>query len=176
MSLGYKLRRAGRQLENLTPHETRDLERLLRAVYRAETDLLARAAILMDRCIGGCRGLCCRNVAIDEIIGFADLVYILGKRPDLRDRLASRLTVERPFFTVDCPFLENGQGPCILPEAVRPEVCITTFCADTGPVRREIAQVKRAFMRLNWFLGRITIRQALRRAVRRFSLHPDSDP
>ncbi len=176
MSLGYKLRQANRRLEDLTPRETRDLERLLQAVYRAETDLLARAAVLMDRCIGGCRGLCCRNVAIDEIIGFADLVYIVGRHPDLRNRLAACLAAERPFFTVDCPFLENGHGPCILPEAVRPEVCITTFCADTGPVRREISQVRRAFMRLGWFLGRVTIHQALRRTVGRFSPHPDSDP
>ena len=36
MSLGYKLRQANRRLEDLTPRETRDLERLLQAVYRAE--------------------------------------------------------------------------------------------------------------------------------------------
>ena len=107
-------------------------------------------------------------MAIDEIIGLTDMVYVLALAPDLRERLAACLAAEKPFFTGDCPFLENGQGPCLLPEAVRPEVCITTFCADTGPVRREITQVQRAFMRLGGFVGWIGIRQALRRGLTRF--------
>ena len=168
MSLGYKLRRAAAILERLTPDEAAAIDRRCRTIFDAEVDLLARADALMDRCIECCKGLCCRNVAVDEIIGLPDFIYVLQRAPNLHQPLAGCLTDEKPFFTGDCPFLENGQGPCLLPDAVRPEVCITTFCADTGPVQREVARVRRAFIglgRLVWWLG---IKQAVRGGRARF--------
>jgi hypothetical protein len=162
MSLNYKLRRAAALLERMTLDEAAAIDRRCRTIFDAEVELLARAEVLMDRCIEGCQGLCCRNVAVDEIIGLPDLVYVLQRAPSLRQRLAGCLGEEKPFFTSDCPFLENGRGPCLLPDAVRPEVCITTFCADTGPVHREIVRVRRAFIglgRMVWWLG---IKQAVR--------------
>ncbi len=163
MSLGYKLRRAAQILNGLSPRETRRLDWRCQAIHNAELDLLARATTLMDRCITGCQGLCCRNTAIDEIIGLTDLVYVLNRAPHLHGRLAACLVAEAPFFTRDCPFLDNGHGPCFLPRAVRPEVCITTFCADTSPIRSETVRLRRAFRQLGWTLWGLGAKQAMRR-------------
>ena len=152
VGLRYKLRRAAAIIDDLTPAEKLILDGHCRAIHRAETGLMDRAEALMARCIAACQGLCCRNAAFDDIIGLADFVYILGRAPHLQARMADCLAAEKPFFTGDCLFLADGRGPCIFSDTLRPEVCITTFCADTTPVRPQIARVKRAFMALNWFL------------------------
>jgi hypothetical protein len=56
------------------------------------------------------------------------------------------------------PFLARGRGPCIFADDLRPEVCITTFCADTTNLRCEIRDVKRGFAAL----GRFLVRQRLK--------------
>lgn len=152
MSLHYKLRRAGRIIEGLDRDEKERLDRICRDIETAERCLLDDAARLMDGCIEGCRGLCCRNAAFDDIIGLPDLVYVLQGSGDLYAELEARLAGMAPFFTGDCPLLADGRGPCLLPATRRPEVCITTFCADTAPIGKDIARVRRAFMRLGWFL------------------------
>jgi hypothetical protein len=51
-----------------------------------------------------------------------------------------------------CVFLLTGKGPCMFPPAVRPEVCITTFCTEVELVKQEIWKVKFLFMKLNLYL------------------------
>jgi hypothetical protein len=50
----------------------------------------------------------------------------------LRESMAICLEYENRLLASDCIFLSNGKGPCIFPPAVRPEVCITTFCNYSG--------------------------------------------
>lgn len=152
MGLHYKLRRARKILDALLPSERERLEGICREIETAERRLLDKAQRLMAGCIEGCQGLCCRNAAFDDIIGLADLIFVLQGAGDLFDELNRRLADMPPFFTGDCPLLADGRGPCILPESRRPEVCITTFCADTAPIRTDIATVRRGFMRLEWYL------------------------
>lgn len=91
-------------------------------------------------------------MALDEILGRDDFIYVLVRAPYLKSRMAACLADERPFFTADCCFLEGGTGPCMFPPGVRPEVCLTTFCGHTASIREEIRRLKRAFGKLAWFV------------------------
>jgi hypothetical protein len=152
VGLNYKLARAERIRTALTSDERRRLDRICADIREAEARLSADSAHLMAGCLKNCKGLCCRNAAFDDIIGLADFVYILNGAPRLKDRMKACLADEKPFFTADCPFLAEGRGPCIFADDIRPEVCITTFCADTSGLRGDISRVRRGFAALNRFL------------------------
>jgi hypothetical protein len=152
MSLGYYFRKAVTTIDRLAPSDLADLYGRCREIQVAEDRLLAAGRSALSGCYRGCEGLCCRNVAIDEIIGFTDFIYILTLAGYFRDSMTICLEKENRIFASDCIFLLNGKGPCIFPPAVRPEVCITTFCANTVSVNAEIRQVKYLFLKLNLYI------------------------
>ena len=166
MSLAYKFRKAERLLKLMEPADRGGLLDICRQIRSAQADLSASAGQQMERCIGRCQGICCRNIELDPIISHWDLVFILTLAPDIRSRIQDCLRREDPLYRTDCIFLENGKGPCMFPENVRPEVCVTTFCQDDGPIRREIQRVKRRFFRLSWYASWRTIRAHLRALAR----------
>jgi hypothetical protein len=120
----------------------------------------------MHRCIGVCAGLCCRNVNVDQIVSVDDLVFILAAAPEYREALASHLADESPLFASDCPLLADGVGPCILPDDVRPQICLASFCDDDGPIKREIQALEEAFDRLHRLIAYRRVRAAWRGAQR----------
>jgi len=158
---------AERILTRLGPDDRVRLRRICGGIQTAEAELLARAGPAMERCIHVCRGLCCRNIQLEAIIGVWDLVYILTVAGEYRNRMAACLEYEIPFYAADCVFLAGGKGPCILPATARAEVCLTTFCSATGGINKDIKRVKRRFYRLGWFLVMRTPRQ-LTDLIRRF--------
>ena len=121
----------------------------------------------MDRCIGGCRGLCCRNVAIDEIIGFADLVYIVGRHPDLRNRLAACLAADGRFLPLIVRFSKTAMAPASFPKRCDPRCASPLLRRHRAGAAGNLPSQK-GFHAVEWFLGRVTIHQALRRTVGRF--------
>lgn len=165
MGLNYKLIRAAGILGALTSAEHRRLNRICTDIRGAEARLTSRSAPLMEGCLERCQGLCCRNAAFDDIIGLGDLVYILHGAPRLEQTMRACLVDEAPFFTADCPFLSRGRGPCIFADDLRPQVCITTFCADTTGLRGEIRAVRHGFAALDRFLMRHRLRAALARLL-----------
>ena len=152
MSLGYYFRKTVKTIDRLTPSDLADLRRRCREIQAAEEKLLAAGRSAFTRCYSGCGGLCCHNIAMDEIIGFSDFIYILALAGHLRESMAICLEHENRLFASDCVFLLNGKGPCVFPPAVRPEVCITAFCASVVPANTEIRKVKYLFMRLNIYI------------------------
>ncbi len=152
MSLRYQFQRAQQIIQQLDEAEKKSLQNICGRIKRAETSLQQKSSSLMTRCIHKCKGICCRNVQSDLIISYLDFVYILALNPVLTESILECLEKEIPFFTSDCIFLKDGAGPCIFPDELRPEVCIVTFCGDTSPVKKEIAEVKRSFFRLTWFI------------------------
>jgi len=159
MSLAYKYRGARKILYQMEPPERAALKAICSEIHAAERCLLQAAAEPLRRCIEGCGGLCCKNARIDNIIGTPDFIYLLTVAPQLADRIEARLPEENPLYSADCIFLENDDGPCMFPEAARPQVCISTFCGDQRPIRREIRRLKRKFFKLDGF---IRLRRALR--------------
>jgi len=152
MSLGYYFRKAVTTIDGLAPSDLADLYGRCREIKKAEEKLLSAGRSAFRRCYTGCEGLCCRNVAIDEIIGFTDFIYILVLAGHLREDMEICLEKENKLFASDCIFLLNGKGPCLFPPAVRPEVCITTFCTNAVPVNREVRHVKFLFLKLNLYI------------------------
>ncbi|MFO8084046.1 MAG: hypothetical protein R6U27_06995 [Desulfobacterales bacterium] len=160
MSLTYQFKQAQKIINELNAEDASSLQKICREIQVAEMDLQEKSKSLMTRCIHKCGGICCKNVQLDLIISHWDFVFILALKPFLKERILKCLEMEKPFFSSDCIFLKDGAGPCIFPDDARPEVCIVTFCDDTSPLKKEIANVKRKFFKLTWFI--------LIRKVRRF--------
>lgn len=151
MSLRYKLRKARSLLATLSADDRDKLANICKDIRQSQKTLLENAGAAMQQCLHNCEGLCCRNARVDDIIGLWDLVYILTLTPEREEDMAARVVHEKPFYSADCMFLKEDTGPCIFTSAIRPEVCITTFCSGDGSIQKEIRSVKRQFFRLNWF-------------------------
>jgi len=152
MSLAYKFRRAERILKKMDPGDKDRLLHICRQIQDAQAALLAAAGQQMQRCLSHCEGICCRNIEIDPIISHWDLVFVISLAPQIRSQIRDSLIMEDPLYRTDCVFLENGRGPCMFPENMRPEVCVVSFCQNDRPLRREIREVKRRFFQLTWFV------------------------
>jgi len=154
MGLKHDLQTARKKLAALDNTERETLADICAQIHCAQQTLTEKAAPLLDQCMTRCQGLCCRNIRVAEIITKWDLIYILAMRPELESSMASCLEKE-DLFAADCLFLENGIGPCLFPEHVRPERCIISFCRVEPLVEKEIAQVMKGFSRLiRFFLFR----------------------
>jgi hypothetical protein len=151
MSLNYEFRRAVTAIARLDPEDRNVLSLICKDIQQAENDLNEKASKLLNQCISSCTGICCRNIRLDEIIGFYDFTYLLMIENNMQDDMAACLKHES-IFSADCIFLKNGTGPCIFPSNARPRICITTFCADDTPIKREIQRVNRQFNRLSRFI------------------------
>jgi hypothetical protein len=152
MSLGYSFRKAVKTIDGLNCYDLDKLKKLCREIQTAEEELQSAGSAAFTRCYSGCAGLCCRNLAIDEIIGFSDFIYILITAGHYRKVIEDSLKNENRIFAADCIFLLNGKGPCIFPQNVRPEVCITTFCMNVSAVCKEIRKIKLLFIKLNSYV------------------------
>ena len=166
MSLKTKFRKAERLCEQMRSEDPNGLRRICSQIRIAQAALLASARQQMERCLSRCGGICCRNIELDPIISHWDLMLILSLAPQIRSRMCECLRREDPLFRTDCVFLTDGIGPCIFPDNLRPEVCVTTFCQNDRPIRSEIRRVKRKFFLLSCFVRWCQIR-AKSRAVKR---------
>jgi len=152
MRLAYQFESARHILAGMAAGDLEMLTTACRRVQQAQAALLTAAAAEMRRCTTACRGLCCRNVQLDAVIGLWDFLYILVLSHELAPRIEECLQQETPFFSADCIFLSDGVGPCIFAPDIRPEVCITAFCTDDRPVKHEIDRVKRTYLKMIWFV------------------------
>ena len=126
--------------------------------------LSAKAAPILQGCMANCQGLCCRNIHPADILTEWDLVYILAMAPQIEDAMVACLARES-FFPADCIFLENGTGPCLFPDNLRPERCIISFCRVEATIEKEIGQVMAGFSRLIRFFMLRPLRRCYRRLM-----------
>jgi len=164
--VSYQFQRAVKTIAALTPAQHRQLESLCLEIRSAESQLRHGASPLLTRCHTICRGLCCRNIQLNALVHHGDFVFLLTLARGLQKRIAECLQQEDPLFPKDCIFLADGSGPCIFPEDIRPQICVTAFCTDTTPVRAEIARVKRKFFKLDCYLAGWRLANGLRRILR----------
>jgi hypothetical protein len=150
MGLVHEFRKARRIRQSLHPEDGLALSRICKQIHDTEKALNLAARPYLNRCLHVCQGLCCRNVFLNEIIGFEDFVYILSLMPDLDVEIENRLKNLNRLYTADCIFLKDSRGPCIFPADIRPEVCITSFCIETPNASRQIGAVKWGFQKLAW--------------------------
>lgn len=171
MSLSPRFHEALRILDALTEKERLSLAGLSRNISRSEAGLTAAAVPLLHRCTTVCKGLCCRNIVPDTLIDTTDFIFALSLDGALEKVIPVHLEKENPFYGTDCVFLEAGTGPCIFPGHLRPLICITAFCGNDHGIRKEIARVKWAFFRLEWFVRGLKIRRLAARMMKVFSIH-----
>jgi len=152
MGLNYNFKKAGKIISQLSPDDLITLEKICREIQAAENALIRKAEENLVNCLEKCEGLCCRNILPYEIISIYDFIYILTVQNSMHTEISRCLENEDTFFPADCIFLADGKGPCIFPPNARAAICITTFCNNEAPIKREIQCVKRKFVKLNWFI------------------------
>jgi len=168
MSLVPLFRDAVGILDALNETERTALSARCLKIRRAEAGLSAAAAPLLQRCLSACEGLCCRNIVPDTLIDSMDFVFILGLDRTLTQPISLCLEKEDPLYGTACIFLNGGVGPCLFPGDLRPQVCITSFCTGDHIVRTEIATVKWAFFRMEWFVRLLQFKSRLRGPLQSF--------
>jgi len=151
MGLRYKFKKAQEIIERSDNKDLIAIKRICEEIQRAQNKLLEEAKDLLKYCENRCRGLCCRNIYPDDIITLADFVYILTKASSLRDEISECLKKET-LFSSSCIFLQSGEGPCIFPSDLRPEMCIISFCGGDTTIRKEINMVRSKFSKLIRFI------------------------
>jgi len=169
MELAHALMDAKQWLASCSPADIDRLRSICLDIHEAEKRLMHASESYLKRCIQRCEGLCCRNVFLGEVMGFEDFCFILVLRPECFEPLFSKASRLKTMFTADCPFLMNGVGPCSLPEAVRPEVCITSFCMQTPDADAAIRAVQARFRNLSRIIRWMRFTRLFRRRIASFS-------
>jgi hypothetical protein len=146
MGLKHSFVTARKRIEGLDADERKTLSALCRDIQDAQETLTKKATRLLANCVA-CQGLCCRNILTADIITEWDLVYLLVMAPAIESAMADCLAGEG-FFPADCLFLQNGIGPCLFPDNLRPERCIISFCRVEPSIEKEIGRVMGGFSRL----------------------------
>jgi len=167
MALGYLFKQAHETLYHLAPEDRSTLDVHCDRIQAAEADFRLSAADAFEKCYTACQGICCRNIDLNAVLDYPDFVYILNRMPEMAGTVAACIENEPAFYAADCIFLENGNGPCIFPDTVMPEVCITTFCSYDTPAKKEMRRLKWRFFRLDWFLSTLKLRIFLRNIGKR---------
>ncbi|MEW5908506.1 MAG: hypothetical protein AB1659_01745 [Thermodesulfobacteriota bacterium] len=152
MGIVHSFNTAQKIRSSLTRKDDSDLRELCSGIQNAETELISKAAPLLNQCAASCQGLCCRNIVLDTIIGLSDFIYILSLDPSFDQSISACLEDQSFLYSSNCIFLSGGRGPCIFPPTIRPQLCITTFCSDNPFIRRELTAVKKRFFALEWFI------------------------
>ena len=151
MEIDHKINKAASVVKRFAGPKRERLRHLGTQIQAAQDRLNAAAGSYFDYCVSHCRGLCCRNIQINDIITWIDLVYILLMDDIDAQRMRSCSSAET-LFTADCLFLADGVGPCIFAPNCKPERCIITFCGDTQPIQKHIRSVRTQFSRLSRYI------------------------
>lgn len=161
MGLNHSFKAARKKIDALDADERKILMTICRDIQHAQQALTQKAAPVLAHCMANCQGLCCRNIHPADIITEWDLVYILVMAPTVEAAMAVCLTREG-FFPSDCIFLENGTGPCLFPDNLRPERCIISYCRVEPSIEKEVGRVMDGFSRLIRFFMFRPLRRLLR--------------
>ncbi len=152
MVLLSRYNQAAALLAGLDACRRRKLEAACRRIQKVQQEILRQGAVYLEHCGRVCKGLCCRNLNVAEIVSFYDFVLVLVSCPSLADLIAQRARAARKSHSADCVFLKDGRGPCLFPPDLKPERCVTSFCFHTGKIRRELSWLRRSFTRLVWLI------------------------
>ncbi|MDY6790107.1 MAG: hypothetical protein SWH54_02445 [Thermodesulfobacteriota bacterium] len=147
MGLKYKFNKAQRIIEDLDHKDLIAVKGICEEIQMAQNNLFKEGKEILAYCQHRCRGLCCRNIQPDEIITLTDFVYILVMESSVRGEISECLKKET-LFSSNCIFLKGGEGPCIFPSDLRPEMCITSFCGGDNSIKKEINGVETKFNKL----------------------------
>ncbi len=148
MILMSRFSRAAAIVDGLEASQRRRLESACRRIQKAQQAVLLNGAVYLEYCGRVCRGLCCRNLRVDEIVSLYDFILVLASAPQMADLIAGCARAARGLHNADCVFLKDGRGPCLFPEDLKPERCIASFCFNTRLIRRELSCLRTSFTRL----------------------------
>ncbi len=169
MGTRYGFKRAVRITQNLSPTDKTLVKEMCRAIQKSQKALLYAAQDIMFKSIQKCRGLCCKNLDIDSIFSLWDFIYILTLEPGMKDEIQERLDTHTSLYLSPCPFLRDNEGPCIFPDTVKAQICVTTFCSDDQTIRPFIKTVNLNFYKLCWLVQYLRLKRTIQKMVQIFS-------
>lgn len=138
-------------IDSLRTSERYLLLQICRQIQASQKDLNSAAYGFFKNCLQCCRGICCRNIYINDIVTLLDLVFILSINPAYTLFLRN-LAQKETLFSANCLFLKNNIGPCVFSQDTKPERCIITFCQNTQSIKKEIRKVQEKFSKLERYL------------------------
>ncbi len=150
MELQKKIEKARAIIDSLCVRDRVRLLDICDEIKHAQQELNREAADHFNDCMQRCRGICCRNICINDVVTQLDLIYILAIEKDVLEQVCTCAQAET-LFSADCLFLQNRLGPCLFAADSKPERCIITFCGETRPIRKEIKAVRSKFSKLSRF-------------------------
>jgi hypothetical protein len=153
MGIRSSVVRAAKIVDSYGGEHHQRLKSICAGIQAAETDLVRHAQGLFAECQGRCRGMCCRNIEIGNIISALDFVYIFTMDQTVRGPVWV-MSQQQNLFTADCIFLKEGTGPCLFKASIKPEMCIATFCGDVQPIKGHLKTLRAEFGRLQRFVMR----------------------
>lgn len=160
--------KAVRIMQSLSPSDKILIRNVCRAIRKSQEELISAAGSIMSSCLDQCHGICCKNLDIDSVFSVWDFVFILTLQPhfkeDIRERLDNHLFLVRS----SCPFLAEGEGPCIFPDGIKAQVCVVTFCFNVDEIRKSINSVNLNFYKLCWLFQYIRVKRVIQKAGRLF--------
>lgn len=124
---------------------------ICKQIQAAQNELNTVAYGFFKNCLQCCKGICCRNIHINDIVSLLDFVFIFTISPSYV-HLVKNLSRKETLFSSDCLFLEDNIGPCVFSRNIKPERCIITFCQNTKSIRKEIRTVQGKFSQLERYL------------------------
>ena len=148
MEFEKKIQKAQIIIDSFLGEERTQLLDICHEIMCAQDNLNREAQDYFKDCMQRCKGICCRNICINDVVTLLDVIYILTINKEIASRLQTCAQSET-LFTADCLFLENGTGPCLFPGNMKPERCIITFCGEVRPIKREIKAVRSKFSKLS---------------------------
>ena len=135
-------------------------------IAESQKSLLGKADKEMIFCTETCRGLCCKNLNPDTLFTLWDFIFILVINPDTESLIAEQLEDMPLQSPSPCPFLRDGEGPCLFPVFVKPQLCVTTFCGSEERIKEEIRRVNRDFYRLCFAVQKARVANLVQRGIR----------
>ena len=163
MGTRYLFEKAIKICQNFSPQD-RDLVRnRCNVIQDAQEKLVAAAETAMFHCIERCRGICCRNLDIDTIFSLWDFIFILTLAPQLKDEMQERLDHHTALYLSPCPFLKDAVGPCIVPDGMKAQICVITFCTNDETLKKPIHLVNLNFYKLCWLIQYLRIKRIVQK-------------
>lgn len=148
MELQKKIEKAQAIVDSFSGQDRIRLLEICYEIMSAQDALNGEARDYFKHCMQQCRGICCRNICINDVVTLLDLIYILAVNKNVLAQVLACAQAET-LFSADCLFLEGGLGPCLFAANSKPERCIITFCGEIRPIKREIKAVRSKFSKLS---------------------------
>jgi len=163
MGTRYLFEKAVKISQNLLPCDKIIVRKMCNTIQKSQENLIRAAEVAMFNCQMQCKGICCKSLDIDSVFSLWDFIFILTLKPGMKEEIQNRLDAHTSIYLSNCPFLENGQGPCIFPDGIKAQICAITFCSNDEKIKKPARAVTWKFYKLCWMIQYLRVKRIARK-------------